>query len=40
MNKFLDLISSFLIALFELEYEHLLYDELYLEEHGDPTAKV
>ncbi|MDE5415588.1 hypothetical protein [Alkalihalobacterium chitinilyticum] len=40
MNKIIDQISAFLIALFELEYEHLLNDEWCYDEHGDPTAKL
>lgn len=40
LNKIIDQISAFLIALFELEYEHLLNDEWCYDEHGDPTAKL
>lgn len=40
LNKIIEQVSTFLIALFELEYEHLLHDEWYYDEHGDPTANL
>ncbi|WP_274379385.1 hypothetical protein [Alkalihalobacterium alkalinitrilicum] len=40
MNKFLEQITTFFIALFELEYEHLLYDDAIYNQQNDSTAKL
>ncbi|WP_280637258.1 hypothetical protein [Alkalihalobacillus sp. BA299] len=40
MYKFFEQLTAFFIALFELEYEHLLYDDSLSEEHIDTSAKI